>query len=84
MAPDHHDKVLAVTSHLPHLIAYTIVGTATELGEDLQSEVVAYSVLAQAVELVTRSAQYRPGHAHVRVGFGRNWIGSSEGSSRAA
>ena len=43
MAPDHHDKVLAVTSHLPHLIAYTIVGTATELGQDLQSEVVAYS-----------------------------------------
>ncbi|MGE5270143.1 MAG: prephenate/arogenate dehydrogenase family protein [Thiohalocapsa sp.] len=43
MAPEHHDKVLAVTSHLPHLIAYTIVGTATQLGEDLQSEVVAYS-----------------------------------------
>jgi cyclohexadieny/prephenate dehydrogenase len=43
MAADHHDKVLAVTSHLPHLIAYTIVGTATELGRDLQSEVVAYS-----------------------------------------
>jgi cyclohexadieny/prephenate dehydrogenase len=43
MVADHHDKVLAVTSHLPHLIAYTIVGTATELGEDLQSEVVAYS-----------------------------------------
>jgi cyclohexadieny/prephenate dehydrogenase len=43
MRADHHDKVLAVTSHLPHLIAYTIVGTATELGEDLQSEVVAYS-----------------------------------------
>lgn len=43
MAPAHHDKVLAVTSHLPHLIAYTIVGTATELGQDLQSEVVAYS-----------------------------------------
>ena len=40
---EHHDKVLAVTSHLPHLIAYTIVGTATELGQDLQSEVVAYS-----------------------------------------
>ena len=33
MAADHHDKVLAMTSHLPHLIAYTIVGTATELGE---------------------------------------------------
>ncbi len=43
MPADHHDKVLAVTSHLPHLIAYTIVGTATELGQDLQSEVVAYS-----------------------------------------
>jgi cyclohexadieny/prephenate dehydrogenase len=43
MDAEHHDKVLAVTSHLPHLIAYTIVGTATELGEDLQSEVVAYS-----------------------------------------
>ena len=43
MPAEHHDKVLAVTSHLPHLIAYTIVGTASELGEDLQSEVVAYS-----------------------------------------
>ncbi len=43
MEAEHHDKVLAVTSHLPHLIAYTIVGTATELGEDLQSEVVAFS-----------------------------------------
>jgi cyclohexadieny/prephenate dehydrogenase len=43
MPAEHHDRVLAVTSHLPHLIAYTIVGTATELGQDLQSEVVAYS-----------------------------------------
>jgi cyclohexadieny/prephenate dehydrogenase len=43
MPAEHHDRVLAVTSHLPHLIAYTIVGTATELGRDLQSEVVAYS-----------------------------------------
>jgi cyclohexadieny/prephenate dehydrogenase len=43
MPAEHHDKVLAATSHLPHLIAYTIVGTATELGHDLQSEVVAYS-----------------------------------------
>ncbi|HWB52395.1 MAG TPA: prephenate/arogenate dehydrogenase family protein [Stellaceae bacterium] len=43
MPPEHHDKVLAVTSHLPHLIAYTIVGTATELEQDLQSEVIAYS-----------------------------------------
>ncbi|HVC57686.1 MAG TPA: prephenate/arogenate dehydrogenase family protein [Stellaceae bacterium] len=43
MTAAHHDKVLAVTSHLPHLIAYTIVGTATDLGHDLESEVVAYS-----------------------------------------
>jgi len=43
MPAEHHDKVLAVTSHLPHLIAYTIVGTATELEQDLQSEVIAYS-----------------------------------------
>src|SRR5947207_388030 len=43
MAADHHDKVLAVTSHLPHLIAYTIVGTATDLADDLKSEVVTFS-----------------------------------------
>ena len=43
MEAEHHDKVLAVTSHLPHLIAYTIVGTATDLGHDLQSEVIAFS-----------------------------------------
>ncbi|MEZ5667810.1 MAG: prephenate/arogenate dehydrogenase family protein [Alphaproteobacteria bacterium] len=39
----HHDIVLALTSHLPHVIAYTIVGTATELEQDLQSEVVKFS-----------------------------------------
>ena len=39
----HHDRVLAVTSHLPHLIAYTIVGTANDLGEVTQSEVIKYS-----------------------------------------
>ena len=43
MAADHHDKVLAVTSHLPHLIAYTIVSTATDLEDDLKSEVIAFS-----------------------------------------
>ena len=43
MDADHHDKVLAITSHLPHLIAYTIVGTAVDLEEDLQSEVVMFS-----------------------------------------
>jgi cyclohexadieny/prephenate dehydrogenase len=39
----HHDRVLAITSHLPHLIAYTIVGTASDLEEVTQSEVIKYS-----------------------------------------
>ena len=43
MSPDHHDLVLAITSHLPHLIAYTIVGTATNLEESLKSEVIEFS-----------------------------------------
>ena len=43
MDAQHHDKVLAITSHLPHLIAYTIVGTATQLEESQQREVVRYS-----------------------------------------
>ncbi len=40
---DHHDKVLAITSHLPHLIAYTIVDTAAQLGDDLKQEIFKYS-----------------------------------------
>jgi len=43
IAPDHHDLVLAITSHLPHLIAYTIVGTADELAEVTRSEVLKFS-----------------------------------------
>jgi len=43
MAPEHHDRVLAITSHLPHLIAYTIVGTASDMEEVTQSEVIKYS-----------------------------------------
>lgn len=43
MEPAHHDLVLAVTSHLPHLIAYTIVGTASDLENVTQSEVIKYS-----------------------------------------
>lgn len=39
----HHDMVLAVTSHLPHLIAYTIVGTASDLEDVTRSEVIKYS-----------------------------------------
>lgn len=39
----HHDLVLAVTSHIPHLIAYTIVGTASDLEDVTASEVIKYS-----------------------------------------
>ena len=43
MTPEHHDRVLAVTSHIPHLIAYTICGTASELETVTGSEVIKYS-----------------------------------------
>ena len=43
MTPEHHDLVLAVTSHLPHLIAYTIVSTADELEDVTRSEVLKFS-----------------------------------------
>jgi cyclohexadieny/prephenate dehydrogenase len=43
MDPKHHDLVLAVVSHLPHLIAYNIVGTAADLEEVTQSEVIKFS-----------------------------------------
>jgi cyclohexadieny/prephenate dehydrogenase len=43
MEASHHDRVLAITSHLPHLIAYTIVGTATDLADATQSEVIKFS-----------------------------------------
>ena len=43
MDADHHDLVLAVTSHAPHLIAYTMVGVADDLGRVTNSEVVNYS-----------------------------------------
>jgi cyclohexadieny/prephenate dehydrogenase len=43
MSPEHHDLVLAITSHVPHLIAYTIVGTADELATVTESEVMKFS-----------------------------------------
>ena len=43
MEAGHHDKVMAITSHLPHLIAYTIVGTATDLERQLQAEVIKFA-----------------------------------------
>ncbi len=43
MTHEHHDTVLAITSHLPHLIAYTIVGTATDVEENLKAEIIKFS-----------------------------------------
>ncbi|MEO1199947.1 MAG: prephenate/arogenate dehydrogenase family protein [Pseudomonadota bacterium] len=43
MDPEHHDLVLAITSHIPHLIAYNIVGTAAHLEEITESEVIKFS-----------------------------------------
>ena len=43
MTADHHDRVLGITSHLPHLIAFTIVSTVADLEEHLQAEVLRYS-----------------------------------------
>ena len=40
---DYHDRILAITSHLPHLIAYTIVGTAFDLETDLKNDVIKFS-----------------------------------------
>ncbi len=43
MDTEYHDRVLAITSHLPHLIAYTIVGTAVDLETQLKEDVIKYS-----------------------------------------
>ncbi|MBP6011790.1 MAG: prephenate/arogenate dehydrogenase family protein [Alphaproteobacteria bacterium] len=43
MEPKHHDLVLAITSHVPHLIAYNIVGTASDLEQVTQGEVIKFS-----------------------------------------
>ncbi|TVQ56485.1 MAG: prephenate/arogenate dehydrogenase family protein [Rhodobacteraceae bacterium] len=43
MSPEHHDLVLAVTSHAPHLIAYTMVGVADDMRHVTESEVIKYS-----------------------------------------
>jgi cyclohexadieny/prephenate dehydrogenase len=43
MEPAHHDMVLAITSHIPHLVAYNIVGTVADLEQDTQSEVIKFS-----------------------------------------
>ncbi|HYB05234.1 MAG TPA: prephenate/arogenate dehydrogenase family protein [Methyloceanibacter sp.] len=43
MTPEHHDIVLAITSHIPHLIAFNIVGTAADVEQVTRSEVIKFS-----------------------------------------
>jgi cyclohexadieny/prephenate dehydrogenase len=43
MDPAHHDRVLAIVSHLPHLIAFTICGTADDLADETRQEVVNFA-----------------------------------------
>ena len=43
MEAEYHDKVMAITSHLPHLIAYTIVGTAFDFEKQVQNDVIRFS-----------------------------------------
>lgn len=58
MDVQHHDLVLGITSHLPHLIAYTIVGTATDLEDDIKGEVIKFS--ASGFRDFTRIAASNP------------------------
>ena len=43
MDAEYHDQVLAITSHLPHLIAYTIVGTAFDFSDELQNDIIRFA-----------------------------------------
>lgn len=56
MDPHHHDRVLAITSHLPHLIAYTIVGTASDLENQLLREAAEDSEVVRTREVIRYSA----------------------------
>ena len=56
MDASHHDRVLAITSHLPHLIAYTIVGTASDLESQLAREEIEETGLVRTHEVIRFSA----------------------------
>ena len=56
MDPKHHDRVLAITSHLPHLIAYSIVGTASDLEEHISREAAASKEEILTNEVIKYSA----------------------------
>src|SRR3546814_15755543 len=52
----HHDRVLAITSHVPHLLAYTIVGTASDLENQLRLETARNGDLEATAEVIQYSA----------------------------
>ena len=54
MEAGYHDKVVALTSHLPHLIAYTIVGTAVDLESDIKEDVIRFSASGFVILRVLR------------------------------
>ena len=65
MEPAHHDRVLAIVSHLPHLIAFTICGTADDLEGETRQEVLQFA--ASGFRDFTRIAASRPGDVARRV-----------------
>ena len=60
MTPDHHDLVLAVTSHVPHLIAYNIVGTVTRPGARHRKR--SHQVLGLGLPRLHPHRRLRPDH----------------------
>ena len=48
MSPKDHDSIMAITSHIPHLIAYNIVGTASDLEADLKNDEIKFSASSSA------------------------------------
>jgi len=56
MDADHHDRVLAITSHLPHLIAYTIVGTANDLEGQLREKKADGEIKIRTADVIKYSA----------------------------
>ncbi|MEK9716868.1 MAG: prephenate dehydrogenase/arogenate dehydrogenase family protein [Pelagibacteraceae bacterium] len=58
MDAKNHDSIMAITSHIPHLIAYNIVGTANDLGDSIKSEVIKFS--ASGFKDFTRIASSDP------------------------
>ena len=60
MDMNDHDSIMAITSHIPHIIAYNIVGTASELEDNLKEEVIKYSASGFRIllELLHQILQY--------------------------